>query len=82
MTLADQIVVLDRGRIQQIGEPQEIYARPANRMVATFLGNPPMNVFQATYTGEDFQLSGQSLPCPLALQTRVQLSDAPTPPFG
>ena len=41
MTLADKIVVLSGGRIQQIGEPQSIYARPANRMVATFLGNPP-----------------------------------------
>jgi multiple sugar transport system ATP-binding protein len=45
MTLADQIVVLNRGRIQQIGDPQDIYAKPRNRMVATFLGNPPMNVF-------------------------------------
>ena len=82
MTLADQIVVLDRGRIQQIGDPQDIYAKPANRMVATFLGNPPMNVFQATYTGEDFQVSGQSLPCPLALQTRMQLTEGQTVDLG
>ncbi|MCA1993006.1 MAG: ABC transporter ATP-binding protein, partial [Coleofasciculus sp. S288] len=67
MTLADQIVVLEGGRIQQIGEPQDIYARPANRMVATFLGNPPMNIFQATYTGEIFQVKGQPLPCPKTL---------------
>ncbi len=75
MTLADQIVVLDRGRIQQIGEPQDIYAKPANRMVAAFLGNPSMNVFQATFTGEVFQVSGQSLPCPQLIQTRVQLTE-------
>ena len=75
MTLADQIVVLNRGRIQQIGDPQDIYAKPRNRMVATFLGNPPMNVFLATYTGEVFQVSGQSLPCPMALQTQLQLSE-------
>jgi multiple sugar transport system ATP-binding protein len=73
MTLADQIVVLDRGRIQQIGDPQEIYAKPTNRMVATFLGNPPMNVFRGTYTGEGFQVEGQFLPCPTSVQTRLQL---------
>src|SRR5919202_3011106 len=78
MTLADQIVVLDRGRIQQIGEPQDIYAQPANRMVAMFLGNPPMNVFPATYRDEIFQLSGQSLPCPTAFQAQLQLGEGQT----
>lgn len=63
MTLADRIVVLERGRIQQIGDPQSIYARPANRMVATFLGSPPMNILPATYTGTGFELGGQILPC-------------------
>lgn len=82
MTLADQIVVLEGGRIQQIGEPQDIYARPANRMVATFLGNPPMNVFQATYTSEGFQVRGQSLPCPTALERRVQLTQGQTVELG
>jgi multiple sugar transport system ATP-binding protein len=62
MTLADRIVVLERGRIQQIDTPQRIYARPANRMVATFLGSPPMNILPAIYTGE-FQVGSQSLPC-------------------
>jgi multiple sugar transport system ATP-binding protein len=82
MTLADQIVVLNRGQIQQIGDPQDIYAKPANRMVATFLGNPPMNVFRATYTGEVFQVSGQSLPCPCALQTQLQLAPAQSVDLG
>jgi multiple sugar transport system ATP-binding protein len=82
MTLADQIVVLDRGRIQQIGDPQEIYAQPVNRMVAAFLGNPPMNVFPGTYTGEGFQVGGQFLPCPSVLQTRLQLVPAQTVDLG
>ncbi|SRR5579883_1368624 len=72
MTLADQIVVLDRGHIQQIGAPQTIYAQPANRMIATFLGSPPMNILPATYDGTAFQVAGQSLTCPESLQTRVQ----------
>ena len=72
MTLADQIVVLDQGRIQQIGSPQTIYAQPANRMVATFLGSPPMNVLSAVYDGTAFQVNGQPLPCPEALRTKLQ----------
>jgi multiple sugar transport system ATP-binding protein len=64
MTLADKIVVLNRGRIQQIGDPQTVYSQPANRMVATFLGSPPMNILPAKFTGNTFDVSGQILPCP------------------
>ena len=45
MTMADRIVVLEAGCIQQAGSPEEIYRRPANAFVATFLGAPPMNLF-------------------------------------
>jgi multiple sugar transport system ATP-binding protein len=61
MTLADRIVVLNSGRIQQIGHPQDIYARPVNRMVASFLGNPPMNILPAIYMDENFIIAKQSL---------------------
>jgi len=44
MTLADRIVILSDARIQQIGTPAEIYARPANAFVAGFIGSPPMNL--------------------------------------
>ncbi len=73
MTLADRIVVLDRGRIQQIGEPQSIYTLPANQMVATFLGNPPMNILPAIYKNDVFDVSGQLLPVPLGMREKVQL---------
>jgi multiple sugar transport system ATP-binding protein len=43
MTLADRIVVMKSGRIQQLGAPHEIYSRPVNRFVAGFLGSPQMN---------------------------------------
>jgi multiple sugar transport system ATP-binding protein len=72
MTLADQIVVLDQGRIQQIGAPQTIYAQPANRMIATFLGSPPMNILPANYDGDAFQVNGQTLPCPESLRAKLQ----------
>ncbi len=43
MTLADRIVVLDHGEISQIGTPLDLYQRPANKFVASFIGTPPMN---------------------------------------
>jgi multiple sugar transport system ATP-binding protein len=47
MTLADQIVVLDKGRIAQVGSPLELYNSPANRFVAGFIGSPAMNFLPA-----------------------------------
>ena len=44
MTLADRIVVLRGGRVEQIGTPQELYERPANTFVAGFIGSPRMNM--------------------------------------
>lgn len=72
MTLADKIVVLNQGQIQQIGEPQIIYNQPANRMVATFVGNPPMNIFTAKLTTDGFDLNGQILPCPIDVRKKLQ----------
>ncbi|MCE2659075.1 MAG: sn-glycerol-3-phosphate ABC transporter ATP-binding protein UgpC [Rubrivivax sp.] len=43
MTMADRIVVLNKGEIEQLGTPQELYAAPVSRFVASFLGSPPMN---------------------------------------
>jgi len=47
MTLADKIVVLRDGRIEQVGEPTELYVRPANQFVAGFIGSPKMNFLPA-----------------------------------
>ncbi|MDY7023822.1 MAG: ABC transporter ATP-binding protein [Cyanobacteriota bacterium] len=71
MTLADQIVVLDRGKIQQIGEPQTVYTKPSNQMVATFLGNPPMNILTITYGNSIFWLGNQSFNCPVKIQEQL-----------
>ncbi|TBW41197.1 sn-glycerol-3-phosphate ABC transporter ATP-binding protein UgpC [Siculibacillus lacustris] len=56
MTLADRIVVLDAGRIEQIGTPTEVYHRPASRFVAGFIGSPPMNLIDGT-VGRDETLA-------------------------
>jgi len=46
MTLADRIVVMKAGVLQQVGAPADIYDRPANTFVATFVGSPPMNLLR------------------------------------
>ena len=51
MTLADRIVVLDAGVAQQIGPPLELYRKPANPFVATFLGTPTMALLDASRAG-------------------------------
>jgi multiple sugar transport system ATP-binding protein len=53
MTLADKIVILKDGHIQQVGSPIEVFERPVNRFVAGFIGNPPTNIAEA-----EFQLKG------------------------
>ena len=52
MTLADKIVVLDGGVIQQVGSPMELYNRPANLFVAGFIGSPAMNFIDAARLGD------------------------------
>jgi multiple sugar transport system ATP-binding protein len=51
MTLADRIVVLDRGVVQQVGAPLELYHRPANLFVAGFIGSPKMNLLPVGVSG-------------------------------
>ncbi len=70
MTLADRIVVMESGTVQQTGTPAQIYQDPANVMVAQFLGNPPMNLFELVRGPEGWQ-SPESLSTPDALQQRL-----------
>jgi multiple sugar transport system ATP-binding protein len=56
MTMADRIAIMHEGRLQQVGTPREIYDRPANRFVATFIGEPPMNMIDATTVNSDDSL--------------------------
>ena len=51
LTLADRIVCMSMGYVQQVGTPLELYDNPANVFVASFIGLPPMNFFDMTYTG-------------------------------
>jgi sn-glycerol 3-phosphate transport system ATP-binding protein len=53
MTLADRLVVMNSGRIEQVGAPAEVYRRPATHYVAGFIGSPAMNFFTARVTSAD-----------------------------
>jgi multiple sugar transport system ATP-binding protein len=52
MTMGDRVAVMRHGRLQQVGTPDVLYFAPANLFVASFLGNPPMNLFEARLTRE------------------------------
>ena len=65
MTLADRIVVMDGGRIQQVGTPMDLYDRPANRFVAGFIGSPTMNVVEGREADGGLRLAdGTTWPAP------------------
>ena len=72
MTLADRIVVMRDGRIEQVGEPIDIFKQPANSFVASFIGSPPMNLLPGTITaGYVVFQDGSRLPVPKPLTQRV-----------
>jgi multiple sugar transport system ATP-binding protein len=63
MTLADRVVVMNKGLVQQVGTPMEIYDRPANTFVASFIGSPAMNLVSGTiengvFTGDGIRVEG------------------------
>ena len=69
MTLADRIVILHNGRIQQVGTPLETYEHPSNRFVAGFIGSPAMNFLPCNLAeGPRLQGDGFSLSLPASLQ--------------
>ncbi len=60
MTLADRIVIMKAGYIQQVGTPYELYFQPANMFVAGFIGEPPMNFIRATVHGGSIDIAGKA----------------------
>ena len=75
MTMADKIVVMNGGNVEQIGEPLELYDRPVNLFVAGFIGSPAMNFLKGKIEGGAFHAEGggEALPLPaLAKMDRRQ----------
>ena len=62
MTLADRVVVMSAGVVQQVGTPTEIYDRPDNTFVAGFIGSPAMNLIQGEIAGGVFRAPGMTVP--------------------
>ena len=75
MTLANRIVIFDKGRIQQVGTPSEVFNQPATLFVAAFIGTPSMNLLAARFAaeGEHGRLRGEGfdLPAPAWLRSRL-----------
>lgn len=79
MTMGDRLAVLNHGQLQQAGTPKEFYECPANVFVATFLGNPRMNLFDSasatTANGTSgFRFGNEVLPLPEAIRKRFSIS--------
>lgn len=55
MSISDEIIVMERGVMQQLDHPQRVYDEPANLFVARFLGNPPINVFDGVIEGKQLK---------------------------
>ncbi len=78
MTLADKIVVMRDGKIEQTGTPEQLYGDPNNSFVAGFIGSPRMNFLPAQAEGGKLRLvSGVELPCPPALAGPVSVGIRP-----
>ncbi len=78
MTLADRVVVMKQGVVQQVGSPTDIYDTPANTFVASFIGNPAMNLMEGevrsgTFTAKNVQISWLNAPDgPMTLGFRAE----------
>src|ERR1700710_613128 len=64
MTLAERMIVMNAGRMEQVGTPDEVYHRPATTFVASFIGSPPMNLVRGRGEGSRFTAAGQTLALP------------------
>jgi multiple sugar transport system ATP-binding protein len=74
MTMGDRVAVLHNGTLQQLAAPQELYERPVNLFVASFIGSPAMNLYEATVSGPDdrlvLSLGSQQLALPADVERR------------
>ena len=71
MTLGDRIAVLQGGVLQQIADPFTLYERPSNQFVASFIGSPPINLFEAVLEGAALRVLERSFPLPAEIAARL-----------
>jgi multiple sugar transport system ATP-binding protein len=77
LTLADRIVVLNQGLVQQVGSPRELYDRPANTFVARFIGAPPMNLLPVSRAANGWEIDGTGQSSPFGGPDRFLLGVRP-----
>jgi multiple sugar transport system ATP-binding protein len=65
MTLAHRVAILEKGVLQQLATPAEIYNNPANLFVAQFIGSPPMNIVKGALEGGTFMAQGEKIATPV-----------------
>ena len=73
MTLAQRMIVMNGGRMEQFGSPAEVYARPASTFVAGFIGSPPMNLLRGLVDGSSFVCGDARLALPAAAPRAAEL---------
>ena len=78
MTLADRIVLLRNGLIEQVGTPREIFERPDSQFVAAFIGTPAMNFFEVDVNGSELTAAGRNEPALFIDRERFDLDDSKT----
>ena len=66
MTLAQRMLVMNAGRVEQMGTPEQVYGKPASSFVASFIGSPPMNLLTGSADGTRFTVQGLTLVLPAA----------------
>ena len=72
MTMADRIVIMKAGVVQQVGKPMELYEHPVNKFVAGFIGSPQMNFFDVTLNGGTIVFSdGNKIQLPAELAEKL-----------
>ena len=72
LALADRIAIMEQGRIRQVGTPRDVFQRPANTFVASFVGSTPMNLLPARVRGDRLELAGGAVPVPEAAAGQVR----------
>ncbi len=75
MSMADQVILLRNGRIEQDAPPAELYAQPASEFVARFIGTPPMNVLPLSRTASGLVIDGSSGPAVLPASVSTSLGE-------
>lgn len=77
MSMADQVILMNGGKIEQVGPPADLYEKPASVFVARFIGTPPMNILDLAVSEDGMRLSGGSRPLTSFTDSELQVGIRP-----